>query len=320
LSMPWFRLYNETVSDPKIQTLDLCSKWMWVTCLCVASAADDRGSVNLGNVPATFRELSNIAGIPFRAGEASIKKLLGRGLLADGESGGLVIPKWHQRQFSSDNSTSRTRKYKEKIKGDGTVRERSGNVPGTDQITDNRIQINNKDDADNLSPEDREILNLIDPYTMTPKEIQALRSRFNLDPSDILAAMSHPKAKTIKSAYLYLLNWFKRSAGKTQEKAPALTEFKSKVSRMFDEFASKWPNRDCLGEARKIFLSLFPEDEPREVARERAKRVNAHAAAYLSRTDPAFCMRLSKWLKSTEFDLSPEVPQPGPEYEVASNG
>jgi hypothetical protein len=94
-----------------------------------------------GNVPATFRELSNIAGIPFRAGEASIKKLLGRGLLADGENGGLVIPKWHQRQFSSDNSTSRTRKYKEKIKGDGTVRERSRNVPGTDQNTDNRIQI-----------------------------------------------------------------------------------------------------------------------------------------------------------------------------------
>lgn len=114
--MPWFRLYNETVSDPKIQTLDLCSKWMWVTCLCIASASDERGMLLIGTLPATSKELSSIAGISEKAGQTAIEKLIGRGMLVKDQNT-LKVKNWDTRQFESDGgSKDRVRRYRERMK------------------------------------------------------------------------------------------------------------------------------------------------------------------------------------------------------------
>ena len=116
MSMPWFRLYNETVSDPKIQTLDLCSKWMWVTCLCIASASCERGALLIGNLPATSKELASVAGISEKAGQTAIEKLIGRGMLIKDQNT-LKVKNWDTRQFESDGgSKERVRRYRERMK------------------------------------------------------------------------------------------------------------------------------------------------------------------------------------------------------------
>jgi len=171
-----------------------------------------------------------------------------------------------------------------------------------------------KDKYIDLTPREEKILEIVAPYTMTPKEIRSLCSTFTFTDEEVVAAMSHPNTRNLKSPYLYLRNWFKRSAGKTQP-----SEFKRAVSGMFDQFAAEWPNRDCLGEARAVFLDLFPEEEDRQAGRDRVRAINAHAKTYLDRTEKRYVMRLSKWLRTTDFSLAPEARQ-GPEYEVGGDG
>ena len=218
VSMPWFRLYNETVSDPKIQTLDLCSKWMWVTCLCIASASGERGALKFGNVPATFRELSSIAGIPLHAGELSLRKLIDRGMLLEGEDGCLIVKNWAQRQFSSDLSTERARRSKERKKAEATFRERSENVEATPQNTDNRIQI--KDiNTSAPSPQEQDLLQALYPHGIELKKLRELMEDFS--DKDIRGEfrsarewLDTPKGKKIKSIPLFLRNWLKRAQSK----------------------------------------------------------------------------------------------------------
>lgn len=136
VSMPWFRLYSETVSDPKIQTLDLCGKWMWVTCLCIASASEERGALRFGDVTVTFQDLSQIAGVTSQDGEQAVKNLLERGMLNLGDDGVLRVTNWDKRQYPSDSSAERTRKYREKKKENVTSQERHGDVTVTPQILD----------------------------------------------------------------------------------------------------------------------------------------------------------------------------------------
>lgn len=174
--------------------------------------------------------------------------------------------------------------------------------------------------ASSVTPEEEAILDAIAPYSMTKKQLQSLLSVFSVDRADVLAAMSHPSAKNLKSPYLYLLNWFRRAGNAVQRPAP-MSDYRKKISGIFDQLAGVWPNRDCLGEGRSVFLALFPEDERREIARSRVKAINAHAKAYLDRMEdrPDYVMRLAKWLKTTDFSLSPSVEQEG-RYEETSDG
>ena len=68
-----------------------------------------------------------------------------------------------------------------------------------------------------------------------------------------------------------------------------------------------------------MFLDLFPEEEDRQKGRDRVRAINAHARAYLDRTEKRFVMRLSKWLRTTDFSLAPETLQ-APDFEVGGDG
>jgi hypothetical protein len=186
VSMPWFRLYSETVSDPKIQTLDLCGKWMWITCLCVASASEERGALRFGDVTVTFQALSQIAGVTSQDGEEAVKNLLARGMLNHGDDGVLRVTNWDKRQYPSDSSAERTRKYREKKKENVTSQERHGDVTVTPQIldTDTRLQIEDKTTTlVGHSPEDRV------PY-------ERLRSLWN----EIVAPKGTPQVESLSAS------------------------------------------------------------------------------------------------------------------------
>lgn len=178
MSMPWFRLYSETVSDPKIQTLDLCTKWIWVTSLCVASASEERGALRFGDVTVTFQELSQVAGVTSQEGEVSVQKLLERGMLNLGDDGVLRVTNWDKRQYPSDSSAERTRKYRENKKGNVTSQERHGDVTVTPQIldTDTRNRIKEENISVGHDPVPYERLRSLWNEIVVPKGAQEIRA------------------------------------------------------------------------------------------------------------------------------------------------
>jgi hypothetical protein len=157
MSLPWFRLYNETISDPKITTLSHEARWAWICCLCLASASAERGVLKIGNVPVTFRELSGIVSVTVDETRTIVSQLMERGMLSQREDGAYVVDNWERRQYSSDSSTDRVRKFRQKNRADETFQQRSCHVPETDQNTDSRVQITDTDSREvDLCPSDKD--------------------------------------------------------------------------------------------------------------------------------------------------------------------
>jgi hypothetical protein len=132
MSMQWFRMYSEFAGDPVIQSLAFEDQRHYVVLLCIKSDG------TLDKTLATQireRVICRALGLdPLAASEAK-RRLIEVGLITkDWQPVG-----WDKRQFVSDNSTERVRKYR-KSKETGnvteTIPERSGNGPDTDTDTD----------------------------------------------------------------------------------------------------------------------------------------------------------------------------------------
>lgn len=109
---PWFRLYCEVVDDPKVQELSPETFQGWINVLCLAGK-------NKGTLPS----MKHMA-FSLRRSESDVKKLLAEliscGLLD--KKGDIIQPhNWGNRQFLSDSSTDRVKRF----------RQRSRNVSGS---------------------------------------------------------------------------------------------------------------------------------------------------------------------------------------------
>lgn len=118
---PWFRLYCEVVDDPKVQELSPETFQGWINVLCLAGK-------NKGILPSMKHMMFSL-----RRSEFEVKKLLAElidcGLLD--KKGDIIQPhNWQNRQFISDSSTDRVKRF----------RQRSRNVSETLDETDH-IQI-----------------------------------------------------------------------------------------------------------------------------------------------------------------------------------
>ncbi|MGA1806726.1 hypothetical protein VHN57_08455 [Sphingobium sp. WW5] len=103
----WFRMYAEVLDDPKVQRLNGEDFKGWVNILCLTAKHN-------GTLPAA----SDIA-FALRMDEKKAAKLLQRlvscGLLVEDETG-LKPNKWDTRQYKSDVSTSRVKRFRERSK------------------------------------------------------------------------------------------------------------------------------------------------------------------------------------------------------------
>jgi len=127
--LPWWRFWDEALDDPKIQRLPPELFRAWVNLLCLANRGTPRGRLPpLPNVAFALRTTE---------AEASwvLEELAGRGLVE--REGGTYVPhNWDGRQFASDSSTERVRRFRQKTQpGDApreTARNVSCNVSGND--------------------------------------------------------------------------------------------------------------------------------------------------------------------------------------------
>lgn len=88
----WFRLYDDTINDPKILKLPEVLRWYWIALLCVASKCG-------GNLP----PLDDIA-IQLRVTQAKATEVLAslvKAGLLDRTETGFVPHNWHGRQYKS---------------------------------------------------------------------------------------------------------------------------------------------------------------------------------------------------------------------------
>lgn len=137
MSYPWFRLYSEFASDPKIQSMDETSQRRFVIVLCL-------------QCDGTLKKLSETEiACAMRISEQELsetKELFIKKGFIDAEWN---VLNWDKRQYKSDTSKERTRKWRENKSVTSQRRHEDTIVtaPDTDTDTDNKKKINKRKTA-----------------------------------------------------------------------------------------------------------------------------------------------------------------------------
>lgn len=149
----WFRHYAGMCRDDKLVRASIKSKqsiervvWVWAAILESAAEIDDGGRYEIDH-----DEMARFLRCPASKLAAVEDALVALGRLADG-----AVAKWGGRQFQSDRSAERTKRYRERHAGksdgakgksrdDGvTSQERRGDSPETKTETDVRLSNDNR--------------------------------------------------------------------------------------------------------------------------------------------------------------------------------
>jgi hypothetical protein len=101
----WFRVYDDVINDPKILKLPEESRWHWIALLCIASKND-------GALPST-EDVAISLRVKLASAAAIIASLKTAGLL-DLVDGRYVPHNWDGRQFKSDTSNERVKRYRQR--------------------------------------------------------------------------------------------------------------------------------------------------------------------------------------------------------------
>jgi hypothetical protein len=101
----WYRFYNETRHDPKVQRLPAELFRTWVNLLCLASE-------NGGTIPGTPEDLAYELRMSVSKALRCIEELKAAGLLDSDPN--LHPHNWGKRQYQSDNVATRVKRYRER--------------------------------------------------------------------------------------------------------------------------------------------------------------------------------------------------------------
>ena len=109
----WFRLYDEVLDDPKVQKLSPEHFKFWINLLCLASKH--------GGVLPDFESVSFALRMPFHETQDYLNFLFQHNLI-DKTKKGLSPHGWSKRQYKSDTSTERVKRFRERYRnGEKTV-------------------------------------------------------------------------------------------------------------------------------------------------------------------------------------------------------
>jgi hypothetical protein len=177
MANPWFRMYSEFATDPKVQMLNEADQRRLTMLFCLRC----NGHVTLQDEEVTF--LLRISNDQWTTSKALF---IERGFINESNE----ILNWDKRQFASDTSKNRVAAYRERKKNDGngnvTLQKRKSNAVDTDTDTD--INTNVPSVAGDDCPH-QEIINLYHENlpmltqvkSWTPKRSSALKTRWRED-------------------------------------------------------------------------------------------------------------------------------------------
>lgn len=107
-NMTWFRFYHEALDDPKVQRLTPTLFKAWVNLLCLAARKG-------GKLP-SVDDIAFSLRVSVNDAQQQVDELILAGLLDIGPKGDVTPHNWQGRQYKSDSSAERTRKYRERLK------------------------------------------------------------------------------------------------------------------------------------------------------------------------------------------------------------
>lgn len=144
MSQPWFRFYSEMLADRKIAHLVRVTQQpkalvvgVWATILALANDSPIRGVLLLTEeIPLTLGDLARETGLDVDEMQAFITELERLSMLSY-EDGAYCLINWDKRQFASDSSTDRVRRWRERQGRDDSndASDGTGNVSGQEAET-----------------------------------------------------------------------------------------------------------------------------------------------------------------------------------------
>ncbi len=138
----WFRFYDDALNDPKILKLSDKSYRIWTQLLCAASKND-------GRLP-LFEDLAIMLRMKPEKLQPELEKLITAGLI-DHDDIGMRPHNWNARQFKSDVSTERVKRFRN---AQHTVSE---TPPDTDTDTDTEAEKKEDSSLRSLPPKSKKI-------------------------------------------------------------------------------------------------------------------------------------------------------------------
>lgn len=132
--MAWFRLYSEAVDDEKLRLLAFQDRWHFVALLCCKSKGllDSDDSHDLKT-----RKIALKLGLAAHELDEVARRMAEVGLI---DRDTLQPLAWDERQYQSDASTDRVRRFRERQKQTGNTVKRQGNVSVTVQETETETE------------------------------------------------------------------------------------------------------------------------------------------------------------------------------------
>jgi hypothetical protein len=127
----WFRFYDDAINDPKILKLPEAMRWYWTALLCVASK-------NNGTLPA----LDDIA-IQLRVTAAKATEIISalvKATLLDKIETGFAPHNWNGRQYKSDVSTERVKRFRERERNVSSAVSETAPETETETETEKKVE------------------------------------------------------------------------------------------------------------------------------------------------------------------------------------
>lgn len=157
---PWFRAWDEMLTDPKMRDLTDAQWGIWIKLLCLANQQSQRGLIIIENshksAMSTLASLLNTRKIHCANNLKTFKnKNMVEYDLQDND-GYVLITNWNKRQFASDDVTARVLKHKERkrlCKRSITEQNREEVVPTTSSSVRSSSYLSNEDDPAAMLPE-----------------------------------------------------------------------------------------------------------------------------------------------------------------------
>ena len=112
---PWFRMWDEILTDPKMRNLTDAQWGIWLKLLCLANQQSERGLIVITHAKKSPKScLASLVDTKLIHFEVALETFSVQNMVEydlDKSDGYLRITNWHKRQFASDDTTARTLKH-----------------------------------------------------------------------------------------------------------------------------------------------------------------------------------------------------------------
>lgn len=201
--MSWLRLYDEVVDDPKVQQLPLLLFRAWINCLCIAKK-------NGGSLP-EMRDVAYRLHVTETRAEALVKELVTAELFELDGSGSFTPHNWHGRQFQSDVSTDRVKRFRNAQRNVSETKNETGDETDQRQIQKQSTETETEQTQKQKRPYGQ-FVNVL----LSDEEFQKLEMKFGVDglsPGiESLSEYIASKGVKYKSHYATILAWYRRKS------------------------------------------------------------------------------------------------------------